>query len=227
MIPAGRRAVDQRGIAELHGLSVHQARRRRPWAASGHPAPLTRGRPRRGHPQLWDHEQAAAYAADPAAPVPPLPEPGHPNDLLDHAEAAELAGIEPATWYFYGWRDHQRHAEPGGPEPVELVPPPDAEVFGTPHWHRHTVTAFRVERERRAAAPRGGRPAGSTDGASRGEIATLVAELLTTADQTGQPLTVAEIARRLGVHYSTAHNHVRRLDSGGHSGGDGGGDTPK
>lgn len=232
MIPAGRHAVDQRGIAALHGLSVHQARRSRPWAAHGHPAPLTRGRPRRGHPQLWDYEQAAAYAADPEAPVPVLPEPGHPDDLLDKEEAAELAGIEPAAWYFYGWldrsrsedRDPQRRqlTEPGVGQPSELVPAPDEEVCGTPHWYRRTVDAYSAERERRAGAPRGGRPAGSTDGVARGEITTRVAELLAHADQTGEAVSVAEVARRLGVNYSTAHKHVRRLR--GNS--DAGGDTP-
>ncbi len=228
MIPAGRRAVDQRGIAALHGLSVHQARRRRPWAALGHPAPLTRGRPRRGHPQLWDYEQAAAYAADPQAPVPLLPEPGHPDDLLDGEEAAELAGIEPATWYHYGWLDDQRQ------QSTDLVPPPDAEVSGTPHWYRHTVLAYRADRERRAGAPRGGRPAGSADGVTRGEITTRVAELLAHADQTGEPVSVAEVARRLGVNYSTAHKHVRRLrdsttaagNTGHDTGRKPGGDTP-
>lgn len=207
MIPAGRTAIDQSGIAELHGLSIHQARRARPWAAPGHPAPLTRGKPRRGHPQLWDRDQAAAYAADPHGPIPDLPGTPHPDDLLDAAEAAELLGIATSTWTYYGLREQQR----GQSGAAVLAPEPDAEVSGTPHWLRRTIEKHQRDRAHRANAPRGGRPAGARSGAPSGEIAARVAELLQQAAHDGETPSVAEVARRLGVHYTTALKHVQAL----------------
>lgn len=208
MIPAGRTAVDLAGIAELHGLSLPTARKERPWNKEGHPAPIapSSGRPRRGHPRLWDREQAAAFAQ--GRPIPALPEPGDPLDLLDLVEAAELAGMKPATWDRYDNRE-QTLTRPEGEPP--LVPPPDETVCDVAHWYRRTVEHYRADREARARAPRGGRPRGSPDRMSRSKIAGRVAELVDQARQRGETPNVAAIARDLGIAYTTAHTHVRRL----------------
>jgi DNA-binding transcriptional ArsR family regulator len=184
--------VDVVGIAALRGLSIHQARRRKPppWAEPGHPAPLTTGKPAPGRPQLWDRDQAAAYAR--GKPIPALPEPGHPDDLLDDAEAAKLAGLTPQTW--------ARYRRAG------RLPAINAEVCGAEHWTRRTVEQYKTDREQRAEAPRGGRPPGSTETLPRAEIEPRVQELLDSGETN-----VAEIARQLGVHYSTALGHVTRL----------------
>lgn len=207
MIPAGRTPIDQAGIAALHGLSIHQAKRRKPWADPGHPAPISKGRPRRGHPQIWDRDQAAAYANDPNGPIPDLPAEEDPNDLLDAAESAELVGIAPGTWTYYTWREEQRDQADDG---VTLVPAPDATHFGTDYWRRSTVLSFKTERDQRAHIPHGGRPKGSRDGSRRGESAKRVEELLRQAKQDGEELTAAEVARRLNLHYSTVLPHVQK-----------------
>lgn len=192
MIPVGRTAVDVAGIAALRGLSIHQARRCQPppWAEPEHPAPLTTGKPAPGRPQLWDRDQAAAYAR--GEPIPPLPEPGHPEDLLDDAEAAALVGLAGETW--------ARYRRAG------RLPAVDVEVCGAEHWYRRTAEQYKAEREQRADAPRGGRPPGSTETLPRAEIEQRVRELLD-----GGETNVAEIARRVGVHYTTALGHVTRL----------------
>lgn len=203
MIPAGHTAVDTAGIAELHGLSPRKARTKRPWDAPGHPEPLTRGRPRRGHPRLWDRDQAAAHAT--GQPVPPLPEPGNPLDLLDLAEAAELAEMTSKTWARYQSRDNTRDADA-----PSLVPAPDQILCGTPHWYRRTIEHYRADRATRAGQPRGGRPPGAIDRLPRGQISTRVAELLDEARRTGTTLTAADVARRLNINYKTALTHLRR-----------------
>jgi IclR-like helix-turn-helix domain-containing protein len=206
VIPAGRTAVDREGIAELHGLTFHQARARRPWNEPGHPAPLTAGRPSNSRPRLWDRDQAAAYAAD--DPIPPLPEPGSPDDLLDVTEAAELAGLSVATWTRYESYERTR-TRPAGERPT--VPPPDDQICGVPHWYRRTIERFRADRNSPAPAPRRGRPAGATDRVPRADIRTRVAELVDQAHEHGEPVNIAEIARRLGIHYGTAHRYVHQL----------------
>ncbi|MEO6081577.1 MAG: hypothetical protein ABIQ18_00525 [Umezawaea sp.] len=193
MIPAGRTAVDTAGIAALHGLSIHQARRRQPppWAEPDHPTPLTIGKPAPGRPQLWDREQSAAYAR--GEPIPPLPEPGDPDDLLDGDESAALAGLTPETWARY------RRAE--------RVPATDAEVCGSERWYRRTIEQYSAEREHRADEPRGGRPRGSTENMPRAEVERRIRELVDSGETN-----IAEIARRVGVAYSTALRHVHRPD---------------
>lgn len=187
MIPAGRDPIDRAGIADLHNLT-HLDGRRRPWRDPTHPPPLSSGPGSRAHPQLWDHAQAAAYAA--GEPVPALPTGEHPDDLLDRREAAALAGVSPVAWK----RDMYRNR----------VPAADATPYGIPHWRRHTVLSYRTQREQPRQGPHpGGRPAGTRDPVSRGDVAARVRELV--ADQ--PHISTAEIARRLGVHYTTAHRH--------------------
>lgn len=188
MIAAGHNAVDRAGIAELHGMTWQQARRHQPWAQPGHPAPITQGRP-----ALWDYDQAAAFAN--GDPVPELPVVVHKLDLLDRWEAAKEAGADPVAWERDIYRDR--------------VPKPDEDVLGVPFWYRDTVWSHKKGR----AAPehRGGRPAGHVDTVPRGEVRGRVAELLDAAIAAGEPITTAEIARRVGVHYSTALRHVQSI----------------
>lgn len=202
MIPAGHEAVDRAGIAVLHGLTDAQARRRKPWAQPGHPAPLTSGRI-----AVWDLEQATAYAE--GEPIPVLPEGEHAGDLLNLFESAELAGLKADTWMRY--MSHERAHEDSADERAVLVPAPDREVFGYPYWSRSTVESYKDARQQRAGKPSGGRPKGSTATVSRDEIGPRIAALLEERDADGEPLSAAEIARRAEVHYSTVLRHIRQL----------------
>lgn len=207
MIPAGRSAIDREGLAELHGLSIHQAKRvGAPWSKPGHPEPLTQGRPGRGRPLLWDYEQASAYAH--GEPIPPLPEPGDPHDLLDTVEAAEAAGLSVETWnrYVRYERSHTR-----APEQRPLAPPPDEVVHGTPHWYRKTIDAYNADRAESPERHPGGRPPGASDSMARADVAARIAELVAEAKANGEKPVVADIARRAGVHYTTAHRHIHAL----------------
>ncbi|RLK54840.1 hypothetical protein [Actinokineospora cianjurensis] len=199
MIPAGRAAVDRRGIAALHGLSEATAHKTRPWAHPSHPAPLTPGKPRRGHPRLWDEEQAEAYAA--GRPIPPLPQGQDPRDLLNQDEAAALAGVQPATWARYQYTERTRaKARDGGP----LIPPPDETVCGADHWYRATIEHYINERDARAGQALGGRPVNT-------DIATAVAELVHAAQADGGTVNIAEVSRTVGIAYNTARSHIRRI----------------
>lgn len=195
MIPVGRSAIDRAGIAELHGLTWRQARRARPWAHPDHPAPITRGKPANGKPQLWDYEQAEQFARSQA--ITPLPSGDtHEGDLLDYVEAAEWAGADPVAWIRDVYRDR--------------VPAADEHILGGSFWYRATVDAWHAERER---GPRrgGGRPTGSVEHTPRAAIAEQVRALLADAAETGEPISTAEIARRLNIHYTTAHRHVAAI----------------
>lgn len=194
MIHAGREAVDTAAIAELHGLPPSKARRVRPWAEHDHPARITTGTPGRGQPDLWDREQAEAYARGvrgddlPTLPEAPGPSnPGNPDDLLDRNECAALLDVEPKTWTDY--------KVPGG-----------VSVCGREHWKRRTVEAFKRERDERAEQPRGGRPRGSTEAKPRADVAREIRELVESGETN-----VAKISRRVGVAYSTAHQHVSEI----------------
>ncbi|PPK63506.1 hypothetical protein V5P93_000440 [Actinokineospora auranticolor] len=204
MIHAGRTAVDSDAIAAMHGLSPAAAHKRRPWNDPDHPRPITRGRPVSGRPRLWDEAQARAYAN--GEPIPALPTRRDDRDLLDRGEAAELAGVTPDTWSKY-----QRTARTQAREDTPLVPPADEIVCGAEHWYRATVKQCKRERAARAKAARGGRPPGSGDRVPRTEIGPAIAELVHAAQANGERVNVAEIARTLGIAYSTAHIHVTRL----------------
>ncbi|WP_018686513.1 winged helix-turn-helix domain-containing protein [Actinokineospora enzanensis] len=204
MIHAGRTAVDSEAIAVMHGLSPATAHKRRPWTDPGHPKPITQGRPVPGRPRLWDEQQARAYAN--GEPIPALPTRPNERDLLDRGEAAALAGLTPDTWSKY-----QRTARAQVREGAPLVPPADEVVCGVDHWYRATVKRCKRERAARATAARGGRPPGSGDRLAREKIGPAVAELVHAARANDERVNVAEIARTLGIAYSTAHAHVKRL----------------
>lgn len=194
MIPAGRDVVDVAGIAKLHGLSLRTARKRNPlpWKEEGHPEPLMAGKTAPGRPLLWDRAQAAAFAR--GEPVPDLPaHVEHDEDLFDDAEAAELVGLPLDTWSRYR-RDGK-------------VPPADVTLHGADFRYRRTIERFRQERAERADTPHGGgRPPGRTESKPRAEVAREIRELV----ESGETNT-AEIARRVGVAYTTAANHVKAI----------------
>lgn len=196
VIPAGRDVVDRAGIAELHGLSWSRARRAQPWHAPDHPKPVTTGQPTHGHPQLWDRQQAVAFAL--GQPVPALPGQPHGQDLLDRFTAAQAAGVNPVAW--------ARDVYDG------RVPAPDVEIHGGDWWYRDTVETYRRQRDQpRPADQPLGRPAGRTERLPRGQIRAAVAALVAEATDTGRPINIAEIARELQIHYTTALHHVHAL----------------
>ncbi|MDT8910907.1 hypothetical protein [Amycolatopsis sp. PS_44_ISF1] len=173
-----------------------------PWDQPGHPAQLN---PSRGktHRRLWDAEQAEAFAR--GEPVPALPPLGDPRDLLDRPEAAHKAGMSTSTWSKYeGLERHRTRAE--GERP--LVPAPDEEHGGVPFWYRATVETYRASRADPVGNRAGGRPAGRTDTVPQKELAARIAELQDKRTDDGKPLSVPEIAQRLGVHYRTALRYV-------------------
>jgi phage terminase Nu1 subunit (DNA packaging protein) len=190
VIRAGRTAVDTAGLAALHGLTPRQARDAQPWNTEGHPARVTTGTRSRDQPDLWDAEQAAAFAQ--RKPIPPLPTADHEDDLLDRNECAELVDVTPKTW-----TDYQSQGK---------VPEPDRDVCGREHWYRRTVEKWRDDRARRTGTPPGGRPPGSTEQRPRAELAQHIRELVAAGETN-----VAAIAREAGCAYSTARRHVEDL----------------
>lgn len=191
MIPANRPVVAAEDIAQLHGLTMRQARRRKPWAATGHPEPLT-SRGVGARRPLWDRAQVEAFSR--GEPIPPLPTAPNPNDLLDRIEAAELAGIDPVAWRRYMYR--------GG-----YVPADDVTIHGQPFWFRSTIESFGGQRQQ---GPQwaGGRPAGFSM-PPRGAIRARVEQLL----EERPDLAIAAVARELGIAYTTAHGNVHAIRS--------------
>lgn len=188
MIPHGRDTIDRAGIAELHGMSWRKAERARPWAHPAHPKPLT---PPHTRPVLWDREQAEAFARGDT--IPPLPTATHPQDALHFTEAADLATMNHDHWE----QEHHRGR----------IPKPDLEVQdGVFFYSRAAVEQVKQQRQVRRTASR---PHGSTEKIKRADIPGRVQELLDNAARNGKPQpSIAEIARELGIAYSTAHNYV-------------------
>lgn len=176
MIRNGREVVDLRGIAELHGLPWHTARRRRPWAAEGHPTPVTSAS--RRVPPLYDLKQVAAYAE--GRRVPPLPTRDHPRDLLDAHDARRLLDLTESTWRVYDYEGR--------------LPPPDSAPYGVPHWSRTTLAAWAKRR------PGPGWWGDHIDAASAGERARQAVEHAATLNES---ITDAELARLARVSRPT------------------------
>lgn len=189
MIRAGRDVVDRAQIAALADMSPSVAAKRKPWAADGHPKPITTYRPTNGRPTMWDKEQAEAFAA--GQTVPALPEQDSPDDLLDRIEAAELAGMTPVAWES---AYHQGRF------------PSDTKKLGVPMWFRRTVEAVRDN------PPVFKKPAGPTGKRQRKsqELEQRIRDLL---NEPGPRLSDPDIARRLGVHVNTVFNHRTRIEA--------------
>lgn len=197
MIRHGREVVDQRGVAALHGLPMHTARRQQPWAHPEHPRPVNLApgeRPRRGRPTLWDREQARAFAD--GEPVPPIPDGEDPDDLLDAVEVAALHDM--SLRQFNDARLDNR---------VDLdIPPPDARPCGVEHWRRATAETMRV----RVDKPNRHRPTRAESAERRRRlIATLEAMAAAgEVDDDGLPRNRTEFARRANVSRVTANRFL-------------------
>ncbi|WP_053640282.1 MULTISPECIES: DUF6292 family protein [unclassified Streptomyces] len=180
MIRAGRLQYVQTmaDLADTLGKKLVTVRNQKPYAAEGHPAPISSPNARA---QLWDAEQTRAYYA--GQPVPELPRVDDEEDLLDRHEAAELLGVAPVSWNTY-------KRDPNLAAGVVLVP---AGPKGTEHWPRRLVLGYKNSRPGKAAG--GGRPAGSGDMIPRDEILPRIAELL----DADPAVTVESVAYTLGV----------------------------
>lgn len=193
MIRAGRLQYVQTmsDLAGALGKKLTTLRNQKPYAAEGHPAPISSPDARN---QLWDAEQTAAYYV--GEPIPELPQVDDDEDLLDRHEAAELLGIAPVTWNTY-------KSDPDLTAGVVLVPEGPK---GTEHWPRRLVLAYKNSRPGRGAG--GGRREGSGDMIPRDEILPRIAELLA-ADPA---VTVETVSDTLGItKFPTAHSGLATL----------------
>ncbi|MFE5797014.1 hypothetical protein ACFQ8C_31160 [Streptomyces sp. NPDC056503] len=194
MIRAGRLRYVQTmaDLADALGKSLGTVRNTKPYAAQGHPAPISSPTSRA---QLWDAEQTEAYYV--GKPVPELPQADDDEDLLDRHEAAELLGIKPVSWNTYKQQDQDlingMVLVPEGPK-------------GTEHWPRRLVLAYKNKRPGRGAG--GGRREGSGDMIPRDQILPRIAELMD-ADPT---VTVEAVADTLGItKFPTAQSGLATL----------------
>ncbi|AJF70466.1 DUF6292 family protein [Streptomyces vietnamensis] len=193
MIRAGRLEYVQTmaDLADTLGKKLTTVRNQKPYAAEGHPAPISSPNSRA---QLWDAEQTKAYYA--GQPIPELPQVDDNEDLLDRHEAAELLGISPVTWNGY-------KNDPDLVDGMVLVP---AGPKGTEHWPRRLVLAYKNKRPGRAAG--GGRPAGSGDMIPRDQILPRIAELL----DADPAITLETVAETLGIaKFPTAQSGLATL----------------
>lgn len=190
MIRAGRETVDRWGVAALHGLTESQARRRRPWSESNHPAPINGVRTAGGAPMLWDRVQAAAFANGDPSPV--LPTIDSDGDLLDLGEFADLAEIEANTLLIYV-RDG-------------YAPDPDEHLHGVAHWRRGTARDWLTSQ--RAGRGRGGGRRARDPQTRRTAEHERVRQALAAAPDESLP----DLAARARVSRATAAKY-RRLES--------------
>jgi hypothetical protein len=199
VIRAGRKAYTDADVAAAHGHpSVRAAKRAGLFTHPTLPAPINqRGGQERANKPLWDADQINAHAA--GDPIPALPDARDPDDLLDAREAAELWGIEHATWEYY--RRNKAHLIPAS-----------VQVGGVLHWRRGDVADF----PRPGKGAGAGRKVGSTDsyprgGGQRGEQSRArrarLDELAADAQARGEHLDLAAAAEELGIHIDS----VRRL----------------
>lgn len=133
-------------LAQEMGIPMGTFRNKKPYAVEGFPAPVSSDGAR---VLLWDGEQTTAYLA--GAPVPALPAPDFPGDLLDRQEAAAELGVTPRSWDSY-------KTDP-------RIAPHVVQVCGVEHWPRSAVYAFRDSRPGKRAAT--GRPTGTVDAVPR------------------------------------------------------------
>ncbi|WP_031157647.1 DUF6292 family protein [Streptomyces erythrochromogenes] len=193
MIRAGRlqHVQTMSDLADALGKALVTVRNQKPYAAEGHPAPISSHKARN---QLWDSEQTKAYYA--GEPIPELPPVDDDEDLLDRHEAAELLGVAPVSWNTY-------KKDPGLAAGVVLVPEGPK---GTEHWPRRLVLAYKDGRPGRGAG--GGRREGSGDMIPRDEILPRIAELL----DADPAVTVATVSDTLGItKFPTAQSGLATL----------------
>ncbi|WP_327286067.1 DUF6292 family protein (plasmid) [Streptomyces sp. NBC_00597] len=193
MIRAGRLQYVQTmsDLADALGKKLTTIRNQKPYAAEGHPAPISSPDARN---QLWDSEQTKAYYA--GEPIPELPQVDDDEDLLDRHEAAELLNIAPVTWNGY-------KNDPDLAAGVVLVPEGPK---GTEHWPRRLVLAYKNSRPGRGAG--GGRREGSGDMIPRDEILPRIAELL----DADPAVTVETVSDTLGItKFPTAQSGLATL----------------
>ncbi|MFE6714012.1 hypothetical protein [Streptomyces sp. NPDC057695] len=193
MIRAGRLQYVQTmaDLAAALGKALVTVRNQKPYAAEGHPAPISSPKARN---QLWDSQQTKAYYA--GQPVPELPQVDDDEDLLDRHEAAELLDIAPVTWNGY-------KKDPDLAAAVVLVP---AGPKGTEHWPRRVIKAYKNSRPGRGAG--GGRREGSGDMIPRDEILPRIAELL----DADPAVTVETVSDTLGItKFPTAQSGLATL----------------
>ncbi|OKJ48144.1 hypothetical protein AMK27_38805 [Streptomyces sp. CB02009] len=193
MIRAGRLPYVQTmsDLADALGKKLTTLRNQKPYAAEGHPAPISSPDARN---QLWDAEQTKAFYA--GEPIPELPQVDDDEDLLDRHEAAQALGIEPVTWNTY-------KKDPALVAGMVLVP---AGPKGTEHWPRRLVTAYKDSRPGRGAG--GGRREGSGDMIPRDQILPRIAELL----DADPAVTVETVSDTLGItKFPTAQNGLATL----------------
>ncbi|MFG2667669.1 hypothetical protein ACGFY6_25920 [Streptomyces sp. NPDC048387] len=193
MIRAGRlqHVQTMADLAATLGKALLTIRNQKPYAAEGHPAPISSAKARN---QLWDSEQTKAYYA--GEPIPELPQVDDDEDLLDRHEAAELLGIAPVTWNTY-------KKDPALTAGVVLVPEGPK---GTEHWPRRLVNAYKDKRPGRGAG--GGRREGSGDMIPRDEILPRIAELL----DADPAVTVETVSDTLGItKFPTAQSGLATL----------------
>lgn len=173
-------------LAQDIGMPMGTFRNKKPYAAEGFPAPISSEGAR---VLLWDGEQTAAYFA--GGPVPALPAPGAPGDLLDRQEAAAVMNVAPKSWDTY-------KSDP-------RLSPHLVVVGGVEHWPRGVVQAFRDSRPGKQAAT--GRPKGKPDAVPRGEVHGRVAALL----EADPAVTIAAVCAELGVAPATAQRALSQL----------------
>ncbi|THA53238.1 DUF6292 family protein [Streptomyces sp. A1136] len=193
MIRAGRLPYVQTmsDLADALGKKLTTLRNQKPYAAEGHPAPISSPDARN---QLWDSEQTNAFYA--GEPIPELPQVDDDEDLLDRHEAAQVLGIEPVTWNTY-------KKDPALAAGMVLVP---AGPKGTEHWPRRLVLAYKDSRPGRGAG--GGRREGSGDMIPRDEILPRIAELL----DADPAVTVETVSDTLGItKFPTAQSGLATL----------------
>ncbi|MDX2565050.1 DUF6292 family protein [Streptomyces sp. TX20-6-3] len=193
MIRAGRLPYVQTmsDLADALGKKLTTLRNQKPYAAEGHPAPISSPDARN---QLWDSEQTKAYYA--GEPIPELPQVDDDEDLLDRHEAAQELGIASVTWNTY-------KKDPALAAGMVLVP---AGPKGTEHWPRRLVLAYKDSRPGRGAG--GGRREGSGDMIPRDEILPRIAELL----DADPAVTVETVSDTLGItKFPTAQTGLATL----------------
>ncbi|MEV8536145.1 DUF6292 family protein [Streptomyces sp. NPDC051211] len=210
MIRAGRLKYVQTmsDLADALGKKLVTVRNQKPYAAEGHPAPISSPTSRA---LLWDAEQTKAFYA--GKPVPALPAEDDDEDLLDRHEAAALLGVSVKSWNKY---KSDKDVAAG----MVLVPKasddsdkdmaagagPVPKADGTEHWPRRLVLAYKNQRPGRGAG--GGRREGSGDMIPRDQILPRIAELL----DDNPAITVEAVSDTLGItKFPTAQTGLATL----------------